>query len=148
MGTRDSFNDHWPTDPSIRTFIGEGFDNRNMLIAGTVVVEGSTIATVGCKSALADRYPGHERRAYDIVAPGIVNAHVHTIQSVGRGIDDELLEWLFDAVLPMEAGLSADEMEIAAKPGSLELFESGVTGVVDHPSVHNADRAIELDVGM
>jgi len=112
---------------------------------GAVVVDGSRIAAVGDAADLLDRYPDHERRAYDVLLPGLVGAHVHSVQSLGRGIADDtaLLDWLFDHVLPMEASLTADEMEVAAKLGYLECIESGTTTVVDHLSVAHADRAFE-----
>lgn len=43
----------------------------------------------------------------------------------------------------MEASLSAEEMEVAAKLGYLELIESGTTTCIDHLSVNHADRAFE-----
>ena len=43
----------------------------------------------------------------------------------------------------MEATLTADEMEVAAKLGYLELIESGTTTAIDHLSVAHAERAFE-----
>ncbi|GAB7017531.1 5'-deoxyadenosine deaminase [Halostagnicola bangensis] len=120
-------------------------DSRTVLDDGAVVVEGSQIAAVGERSDLRDRYPDLEEHRYDILAPGLVGGHIHSVQSLGRGIadDSELLEWLFEYVLPMEASLSGDEMEIAAKLGYLEMIESGTTTCIDHLSVNHADRAFE-----
>ena len=115
---------------------------------GAVVVEGDRIAAVGDATDLAERYPDHERREFGIVAPGAVGAHVHSVQSLGRGIADDvaLLDWLNDHVLPMEAGLGAEGMRLAAELGYLECIESGVTTVVDHLSVHHADEALAAAV--
>lgn len=112
---------------------------------GAVVVEGDRIAAVGEREALIERYPEHERRDYDVVAPGLVGGHVHSVQSLGRGIadDTELLDWLFDAVLPMEAEMDAEAMRVAATLGYLECLESGTTTVIDHLSVSHADEAFE-----
>lgn len=119
---------------------------------GAVVVDGDRVVAVGPREDLAAEYPGGEVRKYDVVMPGIVGGHVHTVQSLGRGIADDtaLLEWLFEHVLPMEAGLDAEGMRIAADLGYAELLESGVTTAVDHPSVHHADRAFEAaaDLGI
>ncbi len=120
-------------------------DSETVIEEGGVVVSGSRIEAVGPRAELRDRYPDREERAFDLLAPGMVGAHVHSVQSLGRGIadDSELLEWLFDHVLPMEASLSAEEMEIAAKLGYLEMVESGTTTCIDHLSVNHADRAFE-----
>jgi len=119
---------------------------------GAVVVSGAEIEAVGDRADLVERYPDHERRAFDVLLPGLVGGHVHSVQSLGRGIADdvELLDWLFDYVLPMEATLSAEQMEIAARLGYLELIESGTTTAVDHLSVAHADRAFEAagDLGI
>jgi len=84
-------------------------DPETVIPDGAVVVEGETIAAVGDAEILREAYPDHERRDIDIVAPGLVGGHVHSVQSLGRGIADDaaLLDWLFDAVLPMEAAMDA-----------------------------------------
>ena len=120
-------------------------DSSTLLAEGAIVVEGSEIAAVGDRDEVVDRYPSHREQRYDVLIPGQVGAHIHSVQSLGRGIadDTELLDWLFDYILPMEATLTADEMEIAAKLGYLELIESGTTTAIDHLSVDHADRAFE-----
>ncbi|SEO26172.1 Cytosine/adenosine deaminase [Halorientalis persicus] len=127
-------------------------DAETVVADGAVVVEGDRIAAVGSAADLRERYPDHERREFDILAPGLVGGHVHSVQSLGRGIADDtsLLEWLTDHVLPMEAALDAEGMELAAELGYLEAIESGTTTVVDHLSVHHADRAFEAaaDLGI
>ena len=119
-------------------------DAATVIDDGTVVVDGDRIVAVG-DSDLGEQYPDHRELTADIVAPGMVGGHVHSVQSLGRGISDdsELLDWLFEYILPMEATLTADEMEVAAKLGYLELIESGTTTVIDHLSVAHANRAFE-----
>ncbi|MGM0447879.1 MAG: 5'-deoxyadenosine deaminase [Methanobacteriota archaeon] len=123
-------------------------DSETVIPDGAVVVEGETIVAVGEESALRDRYADHERRAFDLVAPGLVGGHVHSVQSLGRGIADDaaLLDWLFDAVLPMEAAMDAEATRAAAELGYLECLESGTTTVVDHLSVNHADEAFEAAI--
>jgi len=120
-------------------------DAETVIEDGTIVVDGSRIVDVGDRDELVDQYPDHRERQFDIVLPGLVGSHIHSVQSLGRGISDdqELLDWLFDYILPMEATLTADEMEIAAKLGYLELIETGTTTAIDHLSVAHADRAFE-----
>ena len=120
-------------------------DSNTVFSDGAVVVSGSRIEAVGERSTVAPQYADHEHQSYDVLLPGLVGGHIHSVQSLGRGIadDTELLDWLFDYILPMEASLSAEEMEIAAKLGYLEMIESGTTTCVDHLSVAHADRAFE-----
>ncbi|ELY60768.1 5'-deoxyadenosine deaminase [Natronolimnohabitans innermongolicus] len=127
-------------------------DAETVIHDGAVVVADDRIVAVGDRSTCLERYPDHERDEYDLLAPGTVGAHVHSVQSLGRGIADDtaLLEWLFDYVLPMEASLSAEEMRAAAELGYLEMIESGTTTCIDHLSVHHADEAFEAarDLGI
>ncbi|AUX10129.1 cytosine deaminase [Halalkaliarchaeum desulfuricum] len=120
-------------------------DASTVIPDGALVTTGSRIEAVGERRELVETYPDHERVECDVLMPGTVGAHVHSVQSLGRGIadDTELLDWLFDYVLPMEATLTEREMEIAAKLGYLELVESGTTTAIDHLSVAHADRAFE-----
>ncbi|MDQ2055173.1 5'-deoxyadenosine deaminase [Halobellus sp. H-GB7] len=136
-----------------------------MLLAGTVVADPETvydegavvvaedrIAAVGPRADLEDAYPDHPVREFDLLAPGLVGGHVHSVQSVGRGIADDtaLLDWLFEHVLPMEASLGREEMRTAAELGYLELLESGTTTAIDHLSVNHAEAAFEaaIDLGI
>ena len=120
-------------------------DAHTVLDDGAVVVEGDRIAAVGDAASLEERYPDHASADYDVLAPGLVGGHIHSVQSLGRGIADDtaLLDWLFEYVLPMEANLDADGMEAAAKLGYLECIESGTTTCIDHLSVAHADRAFD-----
>ncbi|MFC7072920.1 5'-deoxyadenosine deaminase [Halovenus rubra] len=120
-------------------------DSETVLDDGAVVTADNEIIFLGARTEALDRYPGHEHREFDILAPGMVGAHIHSVQSLGRGLadDEELLDWLFDHVLPMEASMDAEAMEVAALLGYLECIESGVTTVVDHLSVNHAETAFE-----
>jgi len=120
-------------------------DSRTIHEDGAVVTSGDEIVFVGERETADERYPDHEERSFDIVAPGLVGAHVHSVQSLGRGIadDEALLDWLFEHVLPMEASMDAEEMWTAAMLGYMECLASGVTTVVDHLSVDHAEQAFE-----
>ncbi|WP_436347596.1 5'-deoxyadenosine deaminase [Natronorubrum sp. FCH18a] len=120
-------------------------DAETVIHDGGVVVENDRIVVVGDRSTCLEQYPDHERDSYDLLAPGTVGAHVHSVQSLGRGIadDTELLDWLFEYVLPMEASLSPEAMRAAAELGYLEMIESGTTACIDHLSVAHAGEAFE-----
>jgi cytosine/adenosine deaminase-related metal-dependent hydrolase len=120
-------------------------DAETVVEDGAVVVEGSEIAAVGSAEELADRYPGHEHRAFDLVCPGFVQTHVHSVQSPGRGLadDTDLFEWLEDHILPIEAEMTADELELASTLSYVELLAHGTTCCVDHLTVAHSERAFE-----
>jgi cytosine/adenosine deaminase-related metal-dependent hydrolase len=120
-------------------------DSETILDDGAVVTVGGRIEFVGERATAVERYPDHRHRRVDIVVPGLVGGHVHSVQSLGRGIadDEPLLTWLSEHVLPMEAALDGESTYVAAMLGYLECLASGVTTVVDHLSVNHAERAFE-----
>ena len=120
-------------------------DPSTVIDDGAVVVEADRIVAVGERATLTESHSDHGVREFDLLIPGLVGGHVHSVQSLGRGIADDtsLLDWLFDHVLPMEASLDAEGMRTAAELGYLELLESGTTTVVDHLSVAHAEAAFE-----
>ncbi|QFU82951.1 5'-deoxyadenosine deaminase [Natronorubrum aibiense] len=120
-------------------------DAETVIHDGAVVVEDDVIVAVGDREICLERYPDHVHERYDVLMPGTVGAHVHSVQSLGRGIadDTELLDWLYEHVLPMEASLSPKAMHTAAELGYLELIESGTTTCIDHLSVAHAEEAFK-----
>lgn len=120
-------------------------DDETVIDDGAVVVEGSEIAAVGPATEVVDTDSDHERREFDILAPGFVQTHVHSVQSPGRGLADDtsLFTWLEDHILPIEAELTAEELELAATLSYVELLEHGTTCCLDHLTVHHTDRAFE-----
>ncbi|RYJ14524.1 5'-deoxyadenosine deaminase [Halogeometricum borinquense] len=120
-------------------------NSETVIADGAVVVVDDRIRAVGDRETVTDAHPDHEVREFDLLIPGLIGGHVHSVQSLGRGIADDtaLLDWLFDHVLPMEASLDADGMRAAAELGYLELLESGTTTVIDHLSVSHAETAFE-----
>jgi 5-methylthioadenosine/S-adenosylhomocysteine deaminase len=118
-------------------------DETTVIDDGAVVTVGDEIEAVGPAGELRERYSDHERRAFDIVSPGFVQTHVHSVQSPGRGLadDTDLFEWLEDHILPIEAELTADELELAATLSYVELLAHGTTCCVDHLTVAHSGRA-------
>jgi 5-methylthioadenosine/S-adenosylhomocysteine deaminase len=80
-----------------------------------------------------------------IVMPGLVQAHVHTCQTLARGRADdlELLDWLRDVIWPYEAALDADTASAAAELGCAELLLGGTTAILDMATVHHTDAIFE-----
>ena len=130
-----------------------------MLLEGTVVADAATVISDGAIAVADDRilavgernelratYPSFPRHQCDLFMPGLVGGHIHSVQSLGRGIADDtsLLDWLFEYILPMEASLEAEEMALAAQLAYLEIIESGTTTVIDHLSVSHAERVFEV----
>src|SRR4051812_16128634 len=64
-----------------------------------------------------------------LVMPGLIQAHVHTCQTLARGRADdlELLDWLRHVVWPYEAALDAEALAASARLAMAELLLGGTT---------------------
>ncbi len=85
-----------------------------------------------------------------LVIPGLVNAHCHAAMTLLRGYaDDEPLEtWLREAVWPVEAELTPEDVRAGTDLGLLEMIKSGTTGFADmYFEVDQVAEAVE-DAGL
>jgi cytosine/adenosine deaminase-related metal-dependent hydrolase len=80
-----------------------------------------------------------------VVMPGLVQAHVHTVQTLARGRADdlELLDWLRDVIWPYEAALDREDAGIAGELACAELLLGGTTAILDMATVSHTDAIFE-----
>jgi cytosine/adenosine deaminase-related metal-dependent hydrolase len=76
-----------------------------------------------------------------IVMPGLVQAHIHTCQTLARGRADdlELLDWLRQVIWPYEAALDETAAGAAGELACAELLLGGTTAILDMGTVHHTD---------
>ncbi len=126
--------------------------DRGVFFEGIVGIQGGRIVLVepGCD----DRHPARETidASGCIVLPGLVQAHVHVVQSLLRHQADDmaLLDWLKRRTWPYEAFLDGDGVRAAAELGIAELLAGGTTTVLDFGTTHDHDRVFEAarDLGI
>ncbi len=77
-----------------------------------------------------------------VVMPGLVQAHVHTCQTLARGRADdmELLDWLRKVIWPYEASLDPEAASASAALACAELLLGGTTAILDMGTVHHTDQ--------
>lgn len=77
-----------------------------------------------------------------VVMPGLVQAHIHTCQTLARGRADdlELLDWLRKVIWPYEAALDEPAMRAAGELACAELLLGGTTAILDMGTVHHTDQ--------
>ncbi|MCA1682532.1 MAG: amidohydrolase family protein [Actinobacteria bacterium] len=104
---------------------------RDVFVEGDRIVEragGDTIDASGC-----------------YVMPGLVQTHVHLVQTIFRGLAEELslLEWLRDRIWPLEAAHDEASLRATARLGILDLLTSGTTTILDMGTTHGGDVIAE-----
>lgn len=73
--------------------------------------------------------------------PGFVQTHIHLVQTLFRGLADdlELLDWLRLRIWPLERAHDADSTRASARLGVAELLRGGTTAILDMATVHHTD---------
>ncbi|HWI64030.1 MAG TPA: 5'-deoxyadenosine deaminase [Symbiobacteriaceae bacterium] len=116
--------------------------DRRVLPNTDLLVDGDRIAAIGPGSDAAGADRIIEARG-KVVMPGLIQTHIHLCQTLFRGQADdlELLDWLQQRILPLEAAHDEDSVYHSALLGIGELLRGGTTAIVDMETVHHTDAA-------
>jgi 5-methylthioadenosine/S-adenosylhomocysteine deaminase len=116
-------------------------DPQHRVVDGDVACLGGAIVQVGGRYTPRTADYTIVDCAGCIVMPGLVQAHVHTCQTLARGRADdlELLDWLRTVIWPHEAALDPAGLTAAAELAHAELLLSGTTAILDMATVHHTD---------
>ena len=110
------------------------FENCWMLLPdrtvgfGDLGVEGSRISDITLKEVPKFSVP--ESR---LVMPGLVNCHGHTAMTLVRGLGGglPLQRWLEEAIFPIEAKMTPEDVRAGTVWGAMEMLAGGTTAVAD-----------------
>ncbi len=124
------------------------------LIYGDLYVKDDTIQYIGDPKELDGETAAlkidREIDAADcVLIPGFKNAHTHTAMTFGRSLADDrpLQSWLFDAIFPREALLTADDCYWLNILGIMEYVSGGVTSNFDMYFFPPTDAKASVDTG-
>lgn len=108
---------------------------------GDILIEGDRIAAMGDLGTV----PGANiiEAGGRVVMPGLVQSHIHLCQTLFRSQADdlELLDWLGQRILPLEAAHDEETVYYSAMLGIGELLRGGTTAIIDMETVHHTDSA-------
>ncbi len=117
-----------------------------------LVVEGNRIVEVlGIGEAPAGRVDEVFDAGRHVLLPGLVNAHHHFYQTLTRAhpaaIDKPLFPWL-QALYPLWARLTPEDVRISTRLALVELMLSGCTMAADHHYLFppRCDEAIDIQI--
>jgi 5-methylthioadenosine/S-adenosylhomocysteine deaminase len=112
-------------------------------VIADVQIEGRDIARIGRVE------PPRGADAIDasgcFVMPGLVQTHVHLVQTIFRGVAEDLslLEWLRTRVWPLEAAHDDASIRASVRLGLVELLLTGTTTILDMGTTHHEDAVAE-----
>jgi len=120
-------------------------DPQHRVLAGDVACIDGAIVHVGGDYTPATRDYQIIDCAGCLVMPGLVQAHVHTCQTLARGRADdmELMDWLRNVVWPYEAALDEAAAGASVELACAELLLGGTTTILDMGTVHHTDAIFE-----
>ncbi|MSP59354.1 MAG: 5'-deoxyadenosine deaminase [Myxococcales bacterium] len=123
-------------------------DPARRVIEGSVYIAAGRILAVGGPPPEGFRVETVVDAGGCLVAPGLVQAHVHVCQTLCRGAADDLplLEWLRERVWPYEAALDERAMRACVRVACAELIRGGTTAILDMGTVHETD-ALADEIG-
>ncbi len=113
-------------------------DNHRVLAGDLATRDGAIVQVGGNYTPQTDDYAILDC-AGCVVMPGLVQAHVHTCQTLARGRADdlELMDWLRDVIWPYEAKLDEPAMTASAELACAELLLGGTTAILDMGTVRH-----------
>ena len=117
---------------------------RRIFKDGALVVKDDRIVWLGktC-DLLMDEYTNAEiiDATGMVVAPGLINCHLHSTQQLARGLGDGLFlqTYIHERIFPFEAALDEEDVHVSALCACLEAIKSGTTCFVD-PGGYHMDR--------
>jgi cytosine/adenosine deaminase-related metal-dependent hydrolase len=108
-------------------------------LVGDVLVQGRQIAALGRIPAPSGAEVIDAGGCY--VMPGLVQVHVHLVQTLFRGLAEDLslLDWLATRVWPLEAAHDEASLRASARLGIVELLLTGTTTILDMGTTHGGD---------
>ena len=94
---------------------------------GDIEIEGETIAGV------VVRQQAYDNKGNRLVLPGLVNCHGHTAMTLVRGLGSglPLQRWLEEAIFPVEAKMTPEDVYAGTAWGVREMLAGGTTTVAD-----------------
>ena len=112
-------------------------------VSGDLLVSGTRIGGVGQVT------PPPDTEVVDVsgcaVMPGLVQTHVHLVQTLFRGLAEDmaLLPWLRTRVWPLEAAHDEASVRASVRLGLLDLLTTGTTTILDMGTTHFGDVVAE-----
>jgi len=118
-------------------------DSGPRAIRGDLLIQGRQIVAIGKVAAPADAQVIDATGGY--VMPGLIQTHVHVVQTIFRGLGEDLslLDWLGTRVWPLEAAHDEASLRASVRLGILELLATGTTTILDMGTTHGGDAVMD-----
>jgi 5-methylthioadenosine/S-adenosylhomocysteine deaminase len=126
---------------TIVTFDDEG----TVLTDGAIAIDGGTIVAIGSTTELSAQFAPAERIFAEglIAMPGLIDAHLHTAQTMMKGLLPEMVmrgtlrqPFWREYLIPFESNMTADDMHLSGQLAYTAMLQSGTTTFFDAGGPH------------
>ena len=135
-----------PADRIIQNALVVTFDDDGSVIEdGAIAIKGGVIVDIGPTDQVTQRWTSSARvfASGDIAMPGLVDAHVHTAQSLMRGLLSTLKRsrrlrvptWR-EYLVPFEAALAPEDVELSGLLAYSSMLRTGTTSFFEAGGPH------------
>ncbi|MCQ2553657.1 MAG: amidohydrolase [Clostridia bacterium] len=131
------------------TILSKENGEYNEIKNGYLGVDGEVIDYIGAEMPKAE-YDVVKDMKGKLLMPGLVNAHGHSAMTILRGVgaDLPLDRWLNEAIFPIEAKLTPNDIYVGNQAAMLEMLASGTTCVADMYDFPFAGAKAYAEAGM
>ena len=101
---------------------------------GTLETDGAKISKITVTGTSATHSTSGTHSSFStLILPGLVNCHGHTAMTLVRGVGSglPLQRWLEEAIFPIEAKMTPDDIRAGVRWGAMEMLAGGTTKVID-----------------
>lgn len=125
------------------TMAGEGV---GYVEQGGIAVADGKIAAVGSSAELLEAFCADEviDAADKMVLPGFVDAHMHTSQTMMRGMAQDTKNWMMKGIEPLRYYLDTSECREASQATVLEALAAGTTTFGEYALAEHIDQMDEF----
>jgi 5-methylthioadenosine/S-adenosylhomocysteine deaminase len=113
---------------------------RRIIRDGAVAVRDGRVVAVGGTAEIATVHRATRTISARgmVVAPGLIDSHIHTTFQLSRGLADEVgsKRFLFERMYPYEGALTDEDVAASVQLCVLELLKNGVTTFIDAGNYH------------
>jgi len=134
-----------------RLFTDGRFMTPDGFVSGALLMRDGVIVALGPAAAFAASAAAERVNLKGaLVLPGLVNAHGHSAMTLLRGVGGglPLQRWLEEAIFPVEAKMTPDDIRAGVRWAIVEMLASGTTCVADMYDFPDAGTEVFLESGM
>jgi 5-methylthioadenosine/S-adenosylhomocysteine deaminase len=120
-------------------------DEGTVLTDGAIAIDGGDVVAIGPTAELSAQFAPTERIFAEglIAMPGLIDAHLHTAQTMMKGLLPEMVmrgtlrqPFWREYLIPFESNMTADDMHLSGQLAYTAMLQSGTTTFFDAGGPH------------